>query len=261
MDETESPSDKKPPAWQALFDEILRQQDERPDEIGSALLEGRASRHADVRACVLRHLPLDALMEKPWRDFLLACLQDRDRFVRMEAAEAAHEMQFAPAVPLLVQLLEDRDALVRVEAVEGLAALKATTSAPRLEDLLQHDAHYLVRGYAAKSLAALLGCNALPILERRLREERSSWAKAQLLMHTCTLGRTELFPQILKRLKSRRRGVRAYIANNIDLIVNDENRPSVIVALSEALSRETNPGVLEYLEDALERLQEEEEDE
>jgi hypothetical protein len=81
--------------------------------------------------------------------------------------------------------------------------------------------------------------------------ERSPWAKGQLLLALCLLGKDELLPKLLNCLQSRNYRVRCAIANRIDLVVKLSNHQLVIDALSAAVERETTVAAGEALDHAL----------
>jgi HEAT repeat protein len=233
---------------------IEREQSTAPDRVGDALLRGRGSRDAQIRAVVLIHLPPSAAGDPEWRAFLHESLADRRRNIRKEAAEAVGRLQLRESIPELVSLLNDPDELVRVEGIESLWEMEATASAPHVERLLRSDPHALVRGFAATVLADLSGSDALPVLEERLRHERSPWARAHLLLALCALGRDDLLTELLRRLRSKNPRVRCSIANGIDAVAGAANREAITEAVAGALERETNAEVRTALEQAFARL-------
>jgi HEAT repeat protein len=245
-----------PPDYDSsLIRRVEREQRLNPDRIGRALLEAREALRPWIREIALRYLPQSGLLDQEWRDFIHLSFTEASADVRKAAAEAAGRLRFAEAIPDLIHLLGDRDYLVRVEAIEALWDLGASQSATRLQHLLENDPHRMVRGYAAKALMGVLGESALPVLENRLPKESSPWAKTQILIALCALGREDLLAVLLRRLKSRNYRLRCLVANSVDYFVTPSNRTRVRLALLKASVREPTVAAREALERALAKLE------
>src|ERR1043165_2623285 len=87
-------------------------------------------------------------------DSLVPLLSDKDKKVRIAAAEAVGRLRCEAAIPGLQQAVKDADVEVRVSAVRGLKAIRTPQSAPGLVQALS-DTVPEVAGHAAVALRQL----------------------------------------------------------------------------------------------------------
>jgi HEAT repeat protein len=215
-----------------------------------------ASRLRDpaVRELVMSWLCHQPAADARWHSVVAASLRTRSPAVRMAALRAVADHRIGSLVEEVEARLADPNELVRTEALETLEALGAPVPIDLLRNRLETDSSWLVRGYAAHALATLHGGAAIPVLERRLSEERSGWARAQILLDLYRLGRSDALPEALACLGHADHRVRCSVANALGRTTAEADRERVVWELGEALARETTVAAREALTGALGRL-------
>ena len=174
-------------------------------------------------------------------DALSLRFSDHDPDVRMKVAERLGiQLAGSKKCPrALVKMLHDPNELVRIEVVDSLAAIGDRGVLPNLWMAIR-DRSPLVRSYIAGAIGELGSKEDLKRLERKVGKERSRTAKLGYYQALYLLGKNEIFPTIVRFLRSKNYRLRCSTANILsEFIVDHSNYQSVLSALRKALTMES----------------------
>ena len=198
------------------------------------LLRSIADRSPSVRGqavlLVSEHGLVDAL------PLVLPLLRDSNAEVRYNAAECVGLLQIntGQVYATLRALLSDKERLVRIQAAESLALIGDRGALPKLAQLLS-DRDSVVRSYAATAIADLNGSAYARDVEKALRAEKEELARVGLLEASYRFGRREVLGELLSLLRSDDYHVRCAVANALEfLAVRRSERTLVFSALKRA---------------------------
>ncbi|MCA2673073.1 MULTISPECIES: HEAT repeat domain-containing protein [unclassified Microcystis] len=194
---------------------------------------------------------------------LLKALEDSDKDVRWEAAEALGNIGSETAIAGLLKALEHSDYHVSWNAAEALAKIGSETAIPGLLKALE-DSYKYVRGNAAEALAKIGTETAIPGLLKAL-EDSYKYVRGNAAEALGNIGSETAIAGLLKALEDSYEYVRLNAAEALGKIGSETAIPRLLKALedshwyvrrdaAEALgkigSETAIPGLLKALEDS-----------
>lgn len=136
------------------------------------------------------------------------------------------------------KLTSDPAWLVRVSAAEAIGAKKYKEASPELVKAIE-DENPVVRRYAGYALADIKYLKTKQVIERRLKMERSSYAKLHMYEVLYDLGEISILFKILSMLKSRKSIVRYNTAAILLDIADKDNLENILNKIRKALKVES----------------------
>jgi HEAT repeat protein len=194
--------------------------------------------------------------------FLIASSSNHDPEVRYRSIERMIEFvceneQFVADVQNVIKKhLCDSDELVRCEALEFFEYFGVLEHAESVRHLL-HDSSSLVRGQAAMTLAGIGDKESVPQIELALCQAVDV-EKAPMFAALIKLGVSYARDGLLKLLNSASYQARCAAANLLDMSINELENQEVVTVLRQALIGETSSAVISSMQNALNRLMEQE---
>lgn len=186
----------------------------------------------------MRQSTIEAMMTRRTLDiapFIATLINDPDSMVRVDAIEAIGVLRYVPASSdLLERRRQDTNGLVRICAAEALGELDVQDD-PTIAALIaamEADHNELVRAYAAESLGRLRTTSARARIQAQLGVDRSSRARASMLLALYHLGDPVALARLLRMLRRVRRWeMEAAILNMLREIVAPHDRIEIERAL------------------------------
>jgi HEAT repeat protein/MFS-type transporter involved in bile tolerance (Atg22 family) len=185
---------------------------------------------------------------------LVHALHDPSSEVRREAARALGEIGDPRALPALLEVLRDPGSGIVAECVEAVGKIGSRDALPDLLPLVQSD-RIEVRLAAVGALRQIGDPHALPALLERLRQSPGPLESSRLIEaigHLLPQAEPSMLAQarevLLEQLASPHAEVRVEVASALANLLPD---PSLIDALRDALTRESEPAVVAALARAL----------
>ncbi|MCA2950340.1 HEAT repeat domain-containing protein, partial [Microcystis sp. M112S1] len=163
---------------------------------------------------------------------LLKALEHSDEYVRWEAAEALGNIGSETAIPGLLKALEHSDEDVRGSAAEALAKIGSETAIPGLLKALEHSDEY-VRGNAAKALAKIGTETAIPGLLKAL-EDSYGYVRGNAAKALGKIGTEAAIPGLLRALEDSYFEVRRKAAEALAKIGSETAIPGLLKALEDS---------------------------
>lgn len=187
-----------------------------------------------------------------WSGWLLAAVLACPTLAQAKTpspAATAATLNLSPKAQEAAALLDARDSYKRQWAFMRLEALREPASGALVRSYLTHR-NPDTRSFAARALAAIEGQAAIPTLLERLRTDRDSRVRIEILLGLEPLNDPTLLPVFIDMMRDRDSQVRITALD----IVSRIDRPQAKEAVLTRWARERDRDVQRVLPDALQRV-------
>jgi HEAT repeat protein len=170
--------------------------------------------------------------------------------VRYRAIEVIQQSNIIDTIKVVRKGLFDQNEIVRVSCLEFLGEIQDELSVKNIVTLL-NDESYLVRGAAAISLAEIGSSCVIDKLLSRLLIEDDDEVKVPIYFSLYHLGQEVYLEKLLNGLNNEYYRVRCATANLLVRIINDDNKSTILKALSSALEKEDSSAASSSIKNAM----------
>ena len=195
-------------------------------------------------------------------ELIRAAAHSDDSNVRYFLAEDLLDVPAEYSKDILLGLLHDRDRLVRVNAADSLGSFACSDILAELVRFLSAEKYSLARAYAVLSVGDILSAMndialsryTLSTLHGLFDGEKSRYVKNDYYRTFYLLGEEQYFKRMIKGLNSVNYGTRCASVHNLESVANAANIDEIKSALQKRLETESANAVISTINSATQNL-------
>ncbi|QKG85332.1 HEAT repeat domain-containing protein [Kroppenstedtia pulmonis] len=190
------------------------------------------------------------------KEVFIQAVKDEDEEVRGAAVDGLSYFDGEDVGEVVIACLDDPEELVRINAIETLESLSYKPAVKKLTNLLMTDKEELVRSYAAAVIGTLGGEHQKSLMKKRLDVEKSEQVRLGIMLGLCHLGEVEYLERILDFLYSPNYQVRCATINSLPGIIDERDVGFVLNQLMSLARTEETVAVLSSIDYAVNEIRE-----